>query len=116
MSDATLKDAAIAELKQVTTGWLKTNGQPRYPSGTAPMTTHWGKAMDLLRQISSDNIAHRDAALGYLKKTTKGYSATGSNWKLALAELAKITGGTPPPPPPSAVYPSTSRYPSEVLS
>lgn len=51
MTDAELRDAAVAELKQTTVGWLKTNGTPRYPSGTAPDTTHWGNAMKLLAQI-----------------------------------------------------------------
>jgi hypothetical protein len=96
-------------LKQTTVGWLKTNGQPRYPSGTAPATTHWGKGMNLLSQISSQNAAPRNAAVTFLKKTTKGYSATGSNWKAAMAELAKIGGTT-------TAYPGSTRYPSEVLS
>lgn len=48
-----IRDQAVAELKLTTVGWLKSNGQPNYPSGTAPMTTHWGKAMNLLTQITN---------------------------------------------------------------
>lgn len=51
MTDAQLRDSAVAELKLTIVGWLKANGVPRYPSGTAPATTHWGKAMTLLGQI-----------------------------------------------------------------
>lgn len=51
MTDKELRDAAVAELKLTTVGWLKANGIPRYPSGTAPPTTHWGKAMKLLGEI-----------------------------------------------------------------
>ena len=55
MTDKQLKDAAVVELKQTTVGWLKSSGAPRYPSGTAPATTHWGKAMTLLAQIGSSS-------------------------------------------------------------
>lgn len=51
MSDQQLRDQAVAELKLTTAGWRKAKGQPNYPSGTAPATTHWGKAMSLLGQI-----------------------------------------------------------------
>lgn len=51
MTDAQLRDAAVAELKLTTAGWRKPNGNPNYSSGTAPATTHWGKAMSLLAQI-----------------------------------------------------------------
>jgi hypothetical protein len=51
MTDKELRDAAVAELKLTTAGWRKPNGNPNYPSGTAPMSTHWGKAMSLLEQI-----------------------------------------------------------------
>lgn len=51
MTDAERRDAAVAELKLTTAGWRKANGNPNYPSGTAPATTHWGKAMDWLDQI-----------------------------------------------------------------
>jgi hypothetical protein len=53
MSNTTLRDQAVSELQLTTVGWLKSNGNPRYPSGTAPMTTHWGKAMALLAQITN---------------------------------------------------------------
>jgi hypothetical protein len=71
MTDKELRDAAVAELKLTTAGWLKTNGAPRYPSGVAPATTHWGKAMTLLAQIGQA--------------------------------------------PSSTVFPSSTRYPSEVM-
>jgi len=51
MTDAELRDAAVAELKLTTAGWRKSNGNPNYPSGTAPPSTHWGKAMALLEQV-----------------------------------------------------------------
>jgi hypothetical protein len=51
VTDKELRDAAVAELKLTTAGWRKQNGQPNYPSGSAPMTTHWGKAMALLGKI-----------------------------------------------------------------
>jgi hypothetical protein len=51
MTDVELRDAAKGELQLTTAGWRKPNGQPNYPSGTAPATTHWGKAMALLSQI-----------------------------------------------------------------
>lgn len=51
MTDAELRDAAVAELELTTAGWRKSNGQPHYPSGTAPATSHWGKAMSLLEHI-----------------------------------------------------------------
>lgn len=50
-TDAELRDRAVAELKLTTAGWRKSNGQPNYPSGEPPLTTHWGKAMALLAQI-----------------------------------------------------------------
>jgi hypothetical protein len=53
MATATqLRDEAVAELKLTTAGWRKPNGQLNYPSGTAPSTTHWGKAMNLLGRIT----------------------------------------------------------------
>lgn len=51
LTDAELRDAAVAELKLTTAGWRKPNGASNYPSGTAPATSHWGKAMNLLEQI-----------------------------------------------------------------
>lgn len=95
-TDEQLNASAQAELKQTTVGWLKQNGQPRYPSGTAPADTHWGKAMALLGQISSFNVAPRDAAIVSLKKTTAKYTATGTHWKAAFAELAKIKNAPAP--------------------
>ena len=53
MTDAELRNAAVAELKLTTAGWRKPNGQSNYPSGTAPATTHWGKAMKFLDQIAT---------------------------------------------------------------
>lgn len=53
MTDAELRDAAVAELKLTTAGWRKRNGAPNYPSGVAPDSTHWGKAMKLLEQIGA---------------------------------------------------------------
>lgn len=52
MTNQELRDAAVAELKLTTAGWRKPNGQPNYPSGTAPANTHWGKAMAFLEQIN----------------------------------------------------------------
>lgn len=54
MTDAGLRDAAVKELKLTTAGWRKPNGNPNYPSGEAPPTTHWGKAMALLDQIGAE--------------------------------------------------------------
>lgn len=109
MSDIAYRDAAVVELKQTTVGWLKQNGQLRYPSGP-PVTTHWYKAMNLLSQISVTNAIPRNAAVAALKKTTKGYNTTGNYWIAAMAELAKIVDGTS-----KIIYPSTSLYPSEVM-
>ena len=53
MTNEEIRDAAVEELKLTTAGWRKPNGQPNYPSGTAPATTHWGKAMSLLAQIGA---------------------------------------------------------------
>lgn len=53
MTDAELRDAAVAELELTTAGWRKGNGQPNYPSGTAPASSHWGKALSLLAQIGT---------------------------------------------------------------
>lgn len=65
MTDAELRDAAVAELKLTTAGWRKPNGNPNYPSGVAPPTTHWGKAMALLEQIGKQNSASaRSASTG----------------------------------------------------
>ena len=55
MSNTTLRDQAVAELKLTTAGWRRPNGTSNYPSGEAPMTTHWGKAMALLAQIVNEN-------------------------------------------------------------
>ena len=52
-TDAELRDAAVAELQLTTAGWRKPNGNPNYPSGVAPATTHWGKAMALLDKIGA---------------------------------------------------------------
>lgn len=60
MTDKELADAAEAKLqaaraefKKTTAGWLKPNGQPNYPSGSAPISTHWGKAFDSFRQAEA---------------------------------------------------------------
>ncbi len=87
MTDKELKDAAVAELKKTTVGWNKAKSYS--PEKLA--TTYWGKGLAFLAQISAANAAARDAAVVYLKKTTRGYSVTATNWKLAFAELAKIT-------------------------
>lgn len=50
MTDKELRDAAVAHLKQTTTGYLKNNGQPKAPPWPIG-STHWGPAMDLLAQI-----------------------------------------------------------------
>jgi hypothetical protein len=107
MTDVQLRDAAKVELRQTTVGWNKVKSYP--PDKLAP--TFWGKGLNLLSQISSTNATPRNAAVGYLKKTTRGYSPTGMNWKAAFDELAKITDDVAPP---STAYPSTSLYPSEV--
>ena len=86
MSDVTLRDAAETELRLTTAGWNKVKNYS--PEQLA--ATHWGKGLDLLAQISQANDAPRDQAIVYLKKTTRGYSPTATNWKLAFAELAKI--------------------------
>jgi len=108
MSDAALRDSAASELRLTTVGWNKVKNYA--PAQLA--VTHWGKAMSFLSQISSANATARNAAVGYLKKTTRGYSATATNWKQAFAELAKIADSAPAP---SIVYPSTSRFPAEVI-
>lgn len=49
-TDAELRDAAVAKLQQTTTGYRKSNGQPKsppWPEGS----THWKPALDLLAQI-----------------------------------------------------------------
>lgn len=90
MSDVTLKDAAIAELKQTTLGWNKVKAYP--PEKLA--LTRWGKGLAHLAQISAQNAGPRDAAVALLKKTTRGYvgspPAPNSNWGRALTELGKI--------------------------
>lgn len=53
MTDKELRDAAVAHLKQTTTGYLKSNGQPKPPPWPAG-STHWGPAMDLLAQIGQE--------------------------------------------------------------
>jgi hypothetical protein len=64
MATATqLRDQAVAELKLTRSGWLKSNGSPHYPSGVAPVTTHWGKAMALLVKIT-DASAYGSGAYG----------------------------------------------------
>jgi len=50
VTDAELRDAAVAHLKQTTTGYLKNNGDSKPPPWPAN-STHWGPAMDLLAQI-----------------------------------------------------------------
>lgn len=55
MTDAQLRDAAIVELKLTTAGWRKPNGALNYPSGTAPPSSHWGKAMSILAQIGQSS-------------------------------------------------------------
>lgn len=63
-----LRDAAVAELKLTTAGWRKSNGTLNYPSGVAPMTTHWGKAMKFLEQIGEvGDPPPNKTGLGYLK-------------------------------------------------
>ena len=48
MTDAELRDAAVAELKLTTVGWNKVASY----SAQKLATTHWGKAMALLSQIN----------------------------------------------------------------
>lgn len=108
MTDTQLRDAAEAELTQTTLGWNKVKNY----SQTQLASTHWGKGLSLLDQITQANAVPRDKAIYYLKRTTRGYSPTATNWNLAFQELAKITDGSQPP---AAVYPSLSRYPSEVI-
>jgi hypothetical protein len=53
MTDAELRDAAVARLKQTTTGYLKTNGQqkpPPWPEGSG----HWKDALEYLGQIGQE--------------------------------------------------------------
>jgi len=50
-TDSDKRDAAVKELKLTNVGWLKSGGSLRYPGGTAPMSTHWGKAMQILASI-----------------------------------------------------------------
>ncbi len=109
MSDTSARDAAVAELKLTSVGWLKQNGAPRYPSGTAPMSTHWGKGMYQLGLISSANATPRNAAVANLEKTTKGYNTTGNYWIAAMNELAKIVDAAP-----RIIYPANTLYPAEV--
>jgi hypothetical protein len=59
MTNSNLRDQVVAELKLTTGGWRKPNGQPNYPSGTAPVSTHWGKAMPLLAQITDSGTYGR---------------------------------------------------------
>lgn len=63
MTDKQLRDAAVAELKLTTAGWRKPNGQQNYPSGAAPMTTHWGKAMNFLSQIGGTTPRYPSTSL-----------------------------------------------------
>lgn len=49
MTDAELRDAAVAELKQTTVGWNKVANY----SSTKLATTHWGKAMSFLEEIGT---------------------------------------------------------------
>ena len=104
MSDVTLKDAAVVELRLTTVGWNKVKNY----SASRLAATHWGKGLTLLSQITSANATPRNAAVAYLEKTTRGYSPTATNWKSAFAELAKI-GATANP-----VFPRSSFYPSET--
>lgn len=53
MTDKELRDAAVAHLKKTTTGYLKSNGQPKPPPWPAG-STHWAPALDLLAQIGGD--------------------------------------------------------------
>lgn len=46
MNDSELRDAAVAELKKTTQGYLKSNGDPRTTVGA-----QWKKGLDLLAQI-----------------------------------------------------------------
>lgn len=64
MNNAELRDAAVVELKLTTAGWRKPNGNLNYPSGSAPLTTHWGKAMALLAQITQSGGAYSSGAYG----------------------------------------------------
>jgi hypothetical protein len=107
MADQSLRDNAVAELRLTTIGWNKAKSY----SPTQLAGTHWGKGLDFLARISAANAMARNAAVVYLKKTTRGYSASATNWKQAMVELAKITDVAPQPQP---VYPSTTRYPSQV--
>lgn len=109
MSDTSLRDSAEAEFVQTTLGWNKVKNYT--PAVLA--TTHWGIGLAYLGGISAANVAHVDAAIVYLKKTTRGYSPTATNWKRAFDELSKVSDVSPPPPP-KIIYPSTTLYPAEV--
>lgn len=93
LTDTELKNAAVAELKLTTTGW---NTAKTYTPEKLALT-HWGKGLKLLAQISSANATPRNAAVVFLKKTTRGYvgppPTPSSNWGKALSELAKINEG-----------------------
>lgn len=96
MTDTQLVGQAEGEFKQCTAGWLKPNGQPRYPSGP-PVGSHWYKGLQFLQSISAGNKTHVDAAIAQLKKTTSGYTATGKYWQAAFVELDKVANPAPPP-------------------
>jgi hypothetical protein len=62
MTDKELRDAAVARLKQTTTGYLKNNGQPK-PPPWPENSAHWKAALDYLAQIGQEpptpsNVAH----------------------------------------------------------
>jgi hypothetical protein len=83
MTDAELRDEAVKELKLTTAGWRKPNGNLNYPSGTAPMSTHWGKAMALLEQI------------GVAPEPEPEATGTGILTREQAADYAYLLDGTP---------------------
>lgn len=85
MTDSELRDAAVAELKLTTAGWRKRNGDPNYPSGEAPASTHWAKAMSYLEQIGqaptppADGLTWAPPPLGTNLTTVVPWTLTRAN-------------------------------------
>lgn len=103
-TDKELRDQAVAHLKQTTTGYLKSNGQPKpppWPEGS----THWKSALDLLAQIGGTTpvppsgypASYTNGPLG--SKTPlpdKGkvflinfYGGIGTSWAQSKIDIAK---------------------------
>ena len=57
MTDAELRDAALAELKLTTVGYINKNWK------TPPKGTHWANALGLLEQIGATPPAYGAQAL-----------------------------------------------------